>query len=484
MKTNKKNKIKPIALSRFLFRSIIFIVVLVFAVNMFISFVSERYGSAIFSKVANYYSADYVFENYEKNKEENIGRIESVGGWIDLLNENLQVEFSTRKNKIPQYSMDDILSLSDGKYILGDENYYGSLKKLDSSTSIKYGLVVLPKKIVEERVSVVPNQKDTQPLIYFFIFRSLLFFIGCIAVTLIASKILNSRLLKPLERLGKGFEELENEKYWTRLGENTIEDSIHEFIQIKESFNSMAKTLEMTNKEKKEQEQKRRQLLRDIRHDLKTPVTVIKGFSKAILNDKVEGEDIKKYISLINKNASSIDRLISELSDIVEFERSNYKLQAEQVDFYEFLRQSIIDFIPIFEEHDIAFDIDIPENRYLCFIDTKIFVRVLKNLMWNIVAHNPKGIEAFFKAHTSQEHLILEIGDTGALISDELAENLFDLFVTGDQSRNTSAHNSGIGLSIAKRIVELHGGEIYLDRNREEYSKVFVIKISHESIKK
>ena len=181
----------------------------------------------------------------------------------------------------------------------------------------------------------------------------------------------------------------------------------------------------------------------------------------------------------IDKNASNIDTLLNELSEIIEYEDYTYNLNLEKIDFCEFTRNAIIDFLPIFEQNEMNVIINIPDEKLFVKIDQNIFSRVLKNLMKNIIDHNEKYITVYFSIENCFEKVKLIIGDSGNKINEKLAKNIFEPFVTNDTSRNTSNKNRGLGLSIAKKIVEKHNEKIFLNKNNTElYNKSFIIELN------
>ena len=107
-------------------------------------------------------------------------------------------------------------------------------------------------------------------------------------------------------------------------------------------------------------------------------------------------------------------------------------------------------------------------------IDFKIFKRAIINLLYNILQHNPAGINALV-CLTNQKKII--IADSGELISEEIKDKIFDPFVCGDKARNPEKHNSGLGLSITKKIVEMHNGRLYLEQEWKGYTKAFIIEL-------
>lgn len=469
------SKNKQITFNKFLFISILSIVLIVYVYNILTSSILEVVGNKIFSNIAYKYSADYIFnEDLSKNKN----KIKKLDGWILILNNDLSLSYVSDNNVPKDYSFDDIVNLNKGTFKYKGRTYFASMKNIEKNGINKYGVVILPTKYITNRVFVTPGMQDSGLFLLFLTLKVILFILGTFIVVLIFSKVLHKKLYNPLSELEKGFKKLKEEDYSFSLRKQEY-NNITEFVFIQNEFNSTVKSLREFQKERLENDKKRIQLFIDIRHDFKTPITVIKGFSEAIINGKIPIESSKKYLESINKNASNIDTLLNELSEIIEYEDYSYNLNLEEIDFCEFTRKAIIDFLPIFEQNDMNVIINIPDEKLYVKIDQNIFSRVFKNLMKNIIDHNEKHITVYFSIENCFKKVKLIIGDSGNKINEELAKNIFEPFVTNDTSRNTSNKNRGLGLSIAKKIVEKHNGQIFLNQNNTElYNKSFIIELN------
>lgn len=469
------SKNKQITFNKFLFISILSIVLIVYVYNILTSSILEAVGNKIFSNIAYKYSADYIF-NEDISKNEN--KIKKLDGWILILNNDLSLSYVSDNNVPKDYSFDDIVNLNKGTFKYKGRTYFASMKNIEKNGINKYGVVILPTKYITNRVFVTPSMQDSGLFLLFLTLKVILFILGTFVVVFIFSKVLHKKLYNPLSELEKGFKKLKEEDYSFSLRKQEY-NNISEFVFIQNEFNSTVKSLREFQKERLENDKKRIQLFIDIRHDLKTPITVIKGFSEAIINGKIPIESSKKYLESINKNASNIDTLLNELSEIIEYEDYSYNLNLEEIDFCEFTRKAIIDFLPIFEQNDMNVIINIPDEKLYVRIDQNIFSRVFKNLMKNIIDHNEKHITVYFSIENCFKKVKLIIGDSGNKINEKLARNIFEPFVTNDTSRNTSNKNRGLGLSIAKKIVEKHNGKIFLNQNNTElYNKSFIIELN------
>ncbi len=263
----------------------------------------------------------------------------------------------------------------------------------------------------------------------------------------------------------------------------------HEFIQMRDTFNEMACQMEAGTKEKKEFEKRRNLMLSDITHDLKTPITTISGYATALLEGVIEDPaQEKQFLEAIRAKSLRMDELIMLLSEYVKLDSDGYSLSRTPLDVTELLRENIAMLYPDFEAKNMDVEMDIPEEAVIYEIDQLQFSRVIANLLNNAIRYNKEGSHVMVKLKIDKE-LSIMIADDGDKISEAVAEHIFEPFVTGDESR-TARSGSGLGLSIAKKIVNMHGGELILSdmKNIEymedtknakntSYSKAFIITL-------
>jgi len=248
-------------------------------------------------------------------------------------------------------------------------------------------------------------------------------------------------------------------------------ESKNEFDEIKDTFNSMAKKLEAAEKIKHKAENERILLFANMAHDLKTPITSIIGFSKA-LSDGIISDEAKKsdYLATINSKATKMNGLIDRLFEYVKLESTENLLHKEECDIAEILRNCVADVYAEYEEKRISLEIEIPEMPVIKKADKVELSRVYTNLLNNVLKHNQNGIKVLVKMDA--EGCVL-IADSGEKIPAEVKESLFMPFVSGDKSRQ-SKNGSGLGLSLASKIMEKHGGSLRLSENIPGYTKGFV----------
>lgn len=242
-----------------------------------------------------------------------------------------------------------------------------------------------------------------------------------------------------------------------------------------------------TEKAQKEAYNKQRNLmLSDIAHDIKTPITTISGYARALSDNMVADEEKKKeYLKAIYTKSMRMDELINLLLEYVQLDSSGFSLHKETADLGEMLRENIALLYSDFEEKGMQLEIDIPEQNFLYEMDKVQMGRAIVNILTNAVKYNEKGTKLFISICRSQDDTGVVndyiyricIADDGMPIDEKLAEHIFEPFARGDRARNTRG-GSGLGLSISSKIIQMHGGVLWLHTKCEDgYVKAFIIDL-------
>ncbi len=258
-----------------------------------------------------------------------------------------------------------------------------------------------------------------------------------------------------------------------------------EFVQICDSFNNMSKQLRRSEHAKMEMEEQKRKMLADISHDLKTPITTIQGYAKALADGLIASEEQKKYLNKIYNKSVGLTELINTFYEYSKLEHPDFSYSFKIIEIVEFLREYLADRYEEISDKGFELELEITEERAACSIDKLQLKRAFDNIINNSLKHNARGTKIFItagivnKPSDSEENAEVEIvmGDNGVGIPAEIAGVIFDPFVIGDDSRN-SRQGSGLGLSISKKIIEGHGGRITLENQEEKgYCTAFKIRI-------
>lgn len=233
-----------------------------------------------------------------------------------------------------------------------------------------------------------------------------------------------------------------------------------------------------------EYERQRNLLLSDITHDIKTPITALSGYAKALSDGLVAEEQKQEYLNSIYTKAMRVSDLINMMFEYIKLDSAEYTLNKSRIDLGEIARESVVMLFQDFEEAGIELVIDIPEEKLILNADGLQISRVISNLLGNALKYCESGntvrISITSKDLSAREkRYTICVEDTGEQISDELANSIFNPFTRGDKTRSTKG-GTGLGLSIAHKIILLHDGELILDRNRDDgYTKGFVITLNN-----
>lgn len=261
-----------------------------------------------------------------------------------------------------------------------------------------------------------------------------------------------------------------------------------EFVQICDSFNNMSEQLKQSEKAKIKMEEQRQKMLADISHDLKTPITTIQGYAKALADGMIEEEEQKKYLDKIYSKSVDLTDLINTFYEYSKLEHPDFYFCFESIEIYEFLREYLAVRYEEISDKGFEVELDIPEKSSICRVDKLQLKRAFDNIVNNSLKHNPEGTTIFVKVHGDEQQsdhsfIQITISDNGVGIPPEMVKKIFEPFVVGDDSRN-SRQGSGLGLSISKKIIEGHGGSITLEPSEiSGYSTSFKILIPLKSCK-
>ncbi len=388
-------------------------------------------------------------------------------GWFEIIDKDLNVIFRS-------IGMDENSNLSYTKeelgYLLGTypEKYNITKYSFKNSLNESRTLIIKEKQVNEEEFM---ERLDSWSIGSIRIF--IVVYIVCIILFVM---LLRKKVKKPLKKLEDAMYSLAEGK-----SKSLIEyRGPKEFVQICDAFNIMVNKLENSEIEKDRLSNDKQRILSDISHDLKTPITTIQGYSKALVDGVISKNDLDKYLNIIYAKSTRLNDLINMFYEYSKLEHPDFQLVFNEVDLSECIRSYLA--VKYEDLLDAGFDLEvnIPDEVLLCNIDKVQFLRILDNLLGNSVKHNPKGTTIYFELILENDNYKIIVADNGVGISEEISKNIFDAFTVGDESR-TNKEGSGLGLAIVKKIVEMHKGTIQLKINNDaEYVTVFEITLPKE----
>ena len=284
--------------------------------------------------------------------------------------------------------------------------------------------------------------------------------------------VVSRSIVNPLEKLKIAANEIRKGNLNFKL-ETKSSDEIGELYQ---AFEDMRLRLKESVALQLSYENNRKELISNISHDLKTPVAAIKGYVEGILDGVADTpEKLEKYINTISVKTEDMDRLIEELFLFSKLDLKKVPFNFEKIDINNYFRDCIEELSFDLEKKGITLNYNLNYHSGLpVLVDREKLKRVLMNIIENSVKYMDKDNGVIDISLSENENFaVVEIRDNGKGISKESLPYIFDRFYRGDVARNTSTGGSGLGLSIAKQIIEEHGGSIEIDSEEKIGSKVF-----------
>jgi len=227
-----------------------------------------------------------------------------------------------------------------------------------------------------------------------------------------------------------------------------------ELTQLALSFNRMAEKLAQT-------ENRHRQLIGDVTHELRTPLTTIKGSMEGLMGGVLPPED--GTYQLIHREADRLARLVDDLQELSHIEAGAYAQNRQPVHSADLAATAVARLGLQFEEKGVALEIEIPSELPRVLADEDRLGQVLLNLVGNALQYTPSGGRVWVTANQREEEIEIAVHDTGIGLHLEHIQNLFARFYRVDKSRSRAGGGSGIGLTIAKHLIEAHGGQIWAE---------------------
>ena len=231
----------------------------------------------------------------------------------------------------------------------------------------------------------------------------------------------------------------------------------------------------------REAEQRKNDLIVYLAHDLKTPLTSVIGYLSLLRDEPQISPELRaKYTGIALDKAERLEDLINEFFDITRFNLSQLTLETCPVDLTRMLEQIASEFEPMFAEKDLRYALDLPDSLpYDC--DPDKLARVFDNLLRNACHYSFPGSTIQISAQTAADSIVLRFTNPGKTIPPDKLGRLFEQFFRLDASRGTRTGGAGLGLAIAKEIVELHGGAIRAESRDNTVSFVVTLPTERKS---
>jgi two-component system sensor histidine kinase BaeS len=284
--------------------------------------------------------------------------------------------------------------------------------------------------------------------------EALILAVSAASVTaVVLSVFVSRRVVLPVQEMEAASERIAAGHYDERVGVpgKASREDLDELGRLAVSFNQMAARLEQT-------EAMRRDLIGNVAHELRTPLTSIKGYMEGVIDGVLPAQ--AETFQQVYREADRLQRLVHDLQELSRVEAGTFDLELKPTPVVRLADTVVVRLGRQFEEKGVALETDIPANVPPVRVDEDRIGQVLLNLLGNALQYTPPGGRVRLSARREGDRVRFSVEDTGVGIPAEHLPHVFERFYRVDKSRSRAAGGSGIGLTIARHLVEAQGGEI------------------------
>ena len=429
---------------------------------------------------ANYEEAlDELYDKLIELKNNNEWEIQSINKAITAYYEGIgatkEAFIKQRVKQILEYALQDEFFYSDSATYLVDSTgkvmyQEGVIDKLNLITAIQKTnnseasrdssqFIGIYPVILEDEVYYLYNETTIEPF-YHTVHTDLgniLGFIAGSALFIIIIFRLTRDKIAYIEYLSECLGEISKGDLNYRI-EVVGED---ELAQVAKSITNMEKELKYQIEAQMQAEKSKNELVTNVAHDLRTPLTSIIGYIGLVKNGGCYNkEDQNKYLDIAYTKAEKLKVLIEDLFELTKFHQQAVKLKKEKISLSNLMNQLIEELMPLANDKNIEIETYIDNIETTSEVDIQKMTRVFENLIENAIKYSPVGEVIYIELKAISDKIYVVVSNAFENISSEEVSRFFERFYRADKSRNSMAGGSGLGLAIAKNIVELHGGEI------------------------
>lgn len=390
-----------------------------------------------------------------KIKDIGIERLEEYGLWIQVIDDSGQEVFSHNKPEAypKSYSASALVQLSQSAYEHGNTIFVSRFEENGTTWSYAIGFPYAIGKYM-----LYYNGGNVERLSP--VFRAGLLFVLCAIVLLVF--VYGFWLTGHLGKITKGIGSLSLRTY-RPLKESGM------FSEIYGALNEMDAEIRRSDKMQQDTERVRTEWISNITHDLKTPLSPVKGYAELLADCPApDGKTVQEYGAIILKNVSYAETLINDLKLTYQLESGAIPYHPKEVRMVRYVKELVIDLVnnPTLMGSDLAFEA--AAGEITACIDPHLFRRAVQNIIINAMTHNPPGTNVTVRIEAdAQKGVCIFIRDNGGGMSKAQLSKLWNRYYRGTNTKE-NPEGSGLGLAIAKQIVTLHGGDITVQSKQGE----------------
>lgn len=416
----------------------------------------EKLALAYESGNISFYTLDYDLKVYADSLNADIILIDSKGYIYDVSN--------VQDSKIMenQISGADLDKLRNNQEITTKGNYEG----LFNTESDTYIIPMCPSNIFVGAIMMnTPLSQAKQPLSKVYLIIWVMAILSIITAYFVIYFLSEKILIKPLARINEVARKITKGDVGIRVEVNSSD----EIGELSKSFNDMADSIAKV-------ENNRREFISNVSHEIRSPITSIKGFIGAIIDGVIPKEKENYYLSLAFEETQRLTRLVNDLLDLSTIEAGQFTLNMITFDINEVIRRTVLKFETIIKEKNLYVDVCFNKDSLNVVGDIDRIMQVVTNLVDNAIKYGSEGGKVNISTKVKGEKVIVSIFNESKPLTEEDLKHIWDRFYKSDKSRTTKT-STGLGLPIVRTILTQHGEDIHVKNNTKDGGVEFTFSL-------
>lgn len=295
----------------------------------------------------------------------------------------------------------------------------------------------------------------------------MLIFVINIEIFVLTFFLIINRKIKYLKYISQRVQDIAREEFGSTI-EIRGNDEISDLCL---NINLMSQELKSKFDHEREIENSKSELISDVSHDLRTPLTSIKGYLQLLKDKQYKTlEELETYINIAFGRTEMLEDLIENLFEYTKLQGKGIELNYKRLCLNDIVQQIVVDYGPLFDKEHLNLQPSIPNDKYFVKIDPEKYVRVIESLLGNALKYSLKPGIVAVSLFSENNGVRMTIKNRAKSIDADSLAHLFDRFYRLEKSRSKETGGTGLGLAIAKSIVELHDGSIWAEAENETLS--------------
>lgn len=389
----------------------------------------------------------YLNRMAQKVNDEFGAYIAVVDRWGNVMT-NIQTAYSEDPDFVASLSGDEITEAL-GQVLAGENIRVRSMAGADPTFTV--GVPFTQYKTVTGAVFIQTKAQRIQSGMEDLLWQVVAIALVAAALGAVAVGVIVRSIMRPLGEISEAAHAMGEGDFSRRLDETRGD---RELRQLARTFNGMSDKLA-------DVENGRREFVANVSHELRSPITSIKGFAEGMADGVIPSEEHPKYLRLVAEESNRLSRLVGDLLQLGRLEREDATLEMTEFDMDEMLRRAIIRRMNDLDQKRIDVECDFRVDPCLVEADAERIEQVVINLLDNAIKFTAEKGKITLTTEKTGDQALITVWDNGISIPEEDRGRVFERFFTADRA-HTSGKGTGLGLSICQRILEMHGQEIRL----------------------